>query len=169
MAHGNGCFDAHSDLLYSVVRERAAGETGVIEDKFLPDMREGGIGMRVAAVYLDAEYVPEMSVRRALDIVAAFHEEERETPGIESAETSEAVRAGVESDPVTLILGMEGAEPLAGDLSLLDVYHRLGVRLLTLTHSRRNAVGDGALFSPEETGTPGGLSPFGLDVVERMA
>lgn len=168
MAGDTGCFDAHSDLLYSTVRERATGRTRVIEEEFLPHMRASGITMRVAAVYLNAEYIPEMAVRRALTIMMAFHDEVDETPGLEMADTAAEIRAGVESDPVTLILGMEGAEPLVSDLSLLDAYYQLGLRVLTLTHSRRNMVGDGALFTPRESGTPGGLSAFGVDLIERM-
>lgn len=162
------CFDAHSDILYSTVRERAVDRTGVIAEEFLSDMRANGITMRVAAVYLNADYVPEMAVRRALNIIMAFHHEIEETPGLEAATTAKDIRAGTESEPVTLILAMEGAEPLVTDLSLLDAYYRLGLRVLTLTHSRRNMLGDGALFSPQDSGTPGGLSPFGVDVLDRM-
>lgn len=168
--HEFTCFDAHSDLLYSVVRERATGRTNVVEQDFLPGMRAGGIALRVAAVYVDAEYVPEMALRRGLGIVEAFHREIEETPGLRAAETAVDVRRGAtaDADDVTLILGMEGAEPLVGDLPLLDVFYRLGLRLVTLTHSRRNAVGDGAPFEPRPSGTPGGLSPFGVGLVERM-
>lgn len=163
-----GCFDAHSDLPYSVGRERALGRTDVVREDFLPAMREGGIEMRVAATSLDDDDVPETAVRRTLNLLAAMHGEVESTPELELAETAADVRRGTESDAVTLLLGMEGAEPLATDLSLLDAYHRLGLRILTLTHSRRNMVADGAPFHPRETGTAGGLSSFGVDVVERL-
>lgn len=168
MADPARCFDAHSDILYSTIRERAAGRTHVIEAEFLPAMLANGITLRVAAVYLNAAYVPEMAVRRALNIIMALHAEVEETDELEVATTADAVRAGRDSAPVTLILGMEGAEPLVTDLSLLDAYYRLGLRVLTLTHSRRNQLGDGALFTPRQSGTPGGLSPFGVDVVHRL-
>jgi membrane dipeptidase len=64
---------------------------------------------------------------------------------------------------------MEGAEPLQRDLDLLDVYHRLGVRVLGLTHSRRNLAGTGAALQAglDRGVTEGGLSPFGQRLVER--
>ena len=162
-----GVFDAHADLLYSVVREHELGNERVIEDRFLPGMRAGGIDMRVAPIYLDAGQARESATRLGLQMAESFHREIEQTTGLESATTAKEVESGAESDEVTLILGMEGAEPLKGDLAVLDAFYRLGLRVLGLTHSRRNLAGDGAFFEPTRTGEPGGLSAFGIDAVER--
>lgn len=162
-----GAFDAHSDILYAAVRERRLGNDGVIAEQFLPGMRAGGIDMRVAAIYLDADEAREPATRRALGIAETFHREIEATDGLEAATTARKVREGAESDAVTLLLGMEGAEPLNGDLLVLDAFHRLGLRVLGPTHSRRNMAADGAFFEPTRSGEPGGLSAFGVDAVER--
>ena len=52
---------------------------------------------------------------------------------------------------------------LERDLSRLDVFHRLGVRIIQLTYNDRNIIGDGCL----EPGDAG-LSAYGRQVVERM-
>ena len=62
-----------------------------------------------------------------------------------------------------LILGFQNTEMLERDLSRLDVYHRLGVRIIQLTYNDRNIIGDGCL----EPGDAG-LSAYGREVVERM-
>lgn len=62
-----------------------------------------------------------------------------------------------------LILGFQNTEMLERDLARLDVYHRLGVRIIQLTYNDRNLIGDGCL----EPGDAG-LSAFGRQVVERM-
>ena len=62
------------------------------------------------------------------------------------------------------LLSMEGAEGLEGDLSVLRAMHRLGVRWVGLTWSLRNQVADGVA----EARTNGGLSTFGVEVVEEM-
>src|SRR5687767_8597699 len=62
-----------------------------------------------------------------------------------------------------LILGFQNTEMLERDLARLDVFHRLGVRIIQLTYNDRNLVGDGCL----EPGNAG-LSAFGRQVVERM-
>lgn len=162
-----GVFDAHSDLLYAVVREHRLGNRAVIEDRFLPGMRAGAIDVRVAAIYVDAAEARESATRRGLSMAAACHREVERTDGLELAMTAQEIREGADSDAVTFVLGMEGVEPLKGDPLVLDAFARLGLRVLGLTHSRRNLAGDGAPFEPTRAGEPGGLSAFGVDAVER--
>lgn len=162
-----GVFDAHSDVLYAAAREHRLGNSRVIADQFLPEMRSGNIDMRVAAIYLDATEAHELATRRGLSVAEVFHREVDGTDDLEAATTAREIQSGADSDTVTLILGMEGVEPLNGDPVILGAFHRLGLRVLGLTHSRRNMAGDGAFFEPTRTGKPGGLSAFGVEVVER--
>ena len=62
-----------------------------------------------------------------------------------------------------LILGFQNTEMLERDLGRLDVFHRLGIRIIQLTYNDRNLLGDGCL----EPGDAG-LSAYGRQVVERM-
>lgn len=64
---------------------------------------------------------------------------------------------------VGALLSLEGGEVINKNIALLDVYHRLGVRALTLTWNHRNEICDGI---GEESA--GGLTTFGKSVVKRM-
>ncbi len=64
---------------------------------------------------------------------------------------------------VALLLHIEGAEGIHGDIDLLHIYHQLGVRSLGLTWMYRNEVAEG---NCEDTGT--GLTNFGRDVIREM-
>ena len=57
----------------------------------------------------------------------------------------------------------QGTNPLTGDLDMLEVYRRLGVGHILLAYNHRNMVGDGC-----HEKTDGGLSRFGVRVVEKM-
>ena len=61
------------------------------------------------------------------------------------------------------LFGFQGTEPLGEDLERIPRFRQLGVRVVQLTHNRRNLVGDGAM----EPGNAG-LSNFGHDVVARL-
>lgn len=61
------------------------------------------------------------------------------------------------------IFTFQGTEPLGEDVERIPMFRKLGVRVIQLTHNRRNIVGDGAL----EPGNAG-LSRFGHEVVERL-
>ncbi len=160
--------DAHSDIPSAVIKERARGRDHVIAEDFLPGMRSGSIGFRVMATIVDDDYLPELGLRRGLKTFVAMHREITTTDGLELATTANDVRQAGSTGPVTVLLSLEGAEPLAGDLDMLDVFHELGLRLVTLTHSRRNAAGDGSFYSPQPTGSPGGITDFGVELIERL-
>lgn len=64
---------------------------------------------------------------------------------------------------VAAIISIEGGDALSGDLSVLRMFYRLGVRALGLTWNYRNQIADGVL---DDTG--GGLTPFGKSVVSEM-
>jgi membrane dipeptidase len=62
-----------------------------------------------------------------------------------------------------LVYLFQDAYPLERDLHRLRLFHDLGVRVIQLTHNSRNLVGDGYVDRVN-----GGLSDFGLQVVEAM-
>lgn len=160
--------DAHSDIPSAVIEEHDLGRSRVIAEDFLPGMRSGSIGFRVMATIVDDDYLPELGLRRGLKTFVAMHREIDATDGLELATTPDDVRAAGEADAVTVLLSLEGAEPFVGDLDTVDVFYEMGLRLVTLTHSRRNAVGDGSFYSPRPTGTPGGITDFGVELIDRL-
>ena len=73
------------------------------------------------------------------------------------------IRRAKEAAKVGLINGFQDATMLESDLSRVDLFNDLGVRVIQLTYNLRNLVGDGCL----EPGNAG-LSSFGRAVVGRM-
>ena len=159
--------DAHSDMLNDVLPQRTLGRKNVIDEDWLPGMKKGGIDIRVVAIYSDIAYLPELALRRALDLVAALYKELDESSSLMLCTTCDDIKRARESKKIGFILGMEGAEPLGRDIHLLRIFYALGLRVLGLTHALRNYAGDGAFFSPTETGKVGGLSDFGLRLVQE--
>lgn len=66
-------------------------------------------------------------------------------------------------DKVGVVFTFQGAEPLGEDPDRIALFRKMGLRVLQLTHNRRNLVGDGC----EEPGNAG-LSNLGHAVVERL-
>ena len=64
---------------------------------------------------------------------------------------------------VGVIFRFQGTEPLGEDSDRIPMFRDLGVRVIQLTHNRRNLVGDGCT-EPSQAG----LSHFGYEVVERL-
>lgn len=77
--------------------------------------------------------------------------------------TAEDLRRAKAGGRVGLIYGFQDTVMLDADLTRMDTFHALGVRIVQLTYNVRNRVGDGSL----EPGN-GGLSTFGRELVARM-
>lgn len=160
--------DAHYDLLNDVFRLRRKGERKVIERFYLSDLRTAGVNVLICSLFVSNDYVPEMALRVALDQVGMLHCEMEESPGLFSlCRNAEEVKQTVEAGRTALLLSLEGADPLGSDLVLLRVFYELGVRFLGLAWSRRNQAADGCHFRPMREGTTGGLTPFGVVLVEE--
>ena len=160
--------DAHSDLLAcDVLWQHRLGRKGVMEKDWVPKMQKGGIDTRVTVIFHEPEYVPELTLKSGLDMAVVWNEEFDESPSIARITKFEDIEKTKKDGKIGLILGMEGAEPLGNDINLLSVFYTLGLRLLTLTHELRNYVGDGAHFLPQKEGNIGGITDFGVKVIEK--
>ena len=64
---------------------------------------------------------------------------------------------------VGIILGFQNSSPIEDDLNLLEIFHRLGVRVIQITYNDLNFVGAGCYERQDF-----GLSQFGIDVIREM-
>lgn len=74
------------------------------------------------------------------------------------------VNTALRQKKVAAILAVEGGDILQGELSMLRLLYRLGVRCMTLTWNYRNEIADGIL----DNETSGGLTSFGKSVIKEM-
>ena len=160
--------DAHFDLTYDVANRRDRGQTRVIETNYLAPFRAGGLDLVVSAIFIHDFFLPEMGLRKALDQISCLHDEMEESPGhFRLCRTMAEAQAAKADHEVALFLSLEGVDPLQNDIGLLRIFYELGVRGLGLTWSRRNYAADGAFFDSVKEGRKGGLTPFGVKLVEK--
>ncbi len=160
--------DAHFDLTMDVAFRRERDETRVVESRYLDGFNRGGVDLIMSAMFVPDYFLPEMGLRRALDQIAFLHDEIEETPGLfRLCRTIDEARLAKAKDEVAICLSLEGAEPLQNDLGLLRIFYELGVRGLGLVWSRRNYAADGAFFGSAKEGQKGGLTPFGVKLIEK--
>ncbi len=162
--HADGVIDLHFDLPMDLYEKR--GQENVLETDFLPELDAGNIGTVGVAIYIEDRYMPEMGLRVALDQIARLYAETAACQRFAICKSYQEIVHARNARKIALVITMEGVEPLGTDLELLRVFYELGVRVIGLTHARRNAAGDGGIFAP--TGSPrDGLTAFGRDVVRQ--
>ena len=166
--------DAHSDILMAVADGRVRlGERTIVEGITKRDVRghydlprwlEGGVTAQVCALFIEKAFL-HMPLNRALDMAACAYDEIAQNDCLMLATTSEEIRQAKREGKVALILSFEGADPLVGNLKYLRLFYQLGVRMISLTHARRNYFAGGVIRDMAEDG---GLTSLGVEAIKMM-
>jgi membrane dipeptidase len=160
-----GLIDSHNDFPTAVAHRRTQGVYDSLGTYWLPRFRAGGIRVVAAPVWISSQFIPEGALRRAVQVVDGLLREIDDCADeIVLVRSFAEIEQAHAADKVAILLAFEGAEPLGYDLSALRFFYSAGLRLMSLTWSRRNAFGDGAW----EQEARGGLTRLGRAAVAEM-
>lgn len=129
----------------------------------IPRFREGGITAQVCAIFLPDRDL-DFALKRGLEMVWCLHREAEEAADFEVVTTAADIHRLKREGKCGGILALEGCDALGTDVRLLDLYYKLGLRMASLTHCRRNAYADGV----QPGIRTGGLSALGKLAIGRM-
>lgn len=78
-------------------------------------------------------------------------------------EKAQDILTAKQQNKLALGFWLQGANPLANDINMVETYYQLGVRSILLSYNTRNAIGDGVVEKVDS-----GLSKFGFKIIEEM-
>lgn len=157
--------DCHNDLLLGVLHQKERGISDPFGEFWLPQLRQGGVVLQVLPVYVEEQFVGEGALRRTLlvlesawQIAADFKDE------VAICTQRGDIAAALAAKKIALVLALEGAEGLGRDVELVDVFFRMGVRMISLAWNRRTMFADGV----GEKDTGGKLTNLGVEAIAEM-
>jgi membrane dipeptidase len=131
----------------------------------IPRLHEGGTHAPFFALWVPVYFPGSEAVRRTLDLRDAMQSLfDTHKDQIEHATTAADIERIVKAGKIAAFLTVEGGHTIADDLRVLRMYYQLGIRSMTLTHSRNNNWADSATDEPAHNG----LTDFGKEVVREM-
>lgn len=172
-------FDGHNDVPWAL-RERA---DNVINDFDFQDttdtatadeiamhtdllrLRKGKVGAQFWSVYVPSNSDEPQAIQQTIEQIDVMKRLVARYPddlslSANSADLERQMRAG----KVGGMLGIEGGHSIGSSLAVLREMHGMGVRYMTLTHSKNVPWADSATDAPKH----GGLTDFGRQVVREM-
>lgn len=157
--------DMHCDSVLKAFQENRKMTDRSTSGHFdLPRMQEAGVKIQFFALFPGITKLLS-PLKQALILGDYFWEQYEESQKIMKLITSHQSLLEVsDSKKCGALLTVEGGEVLEGDLHMLKVFYRMGVRSLCLTWNNRNEIADGVA----EMQTGGGLTLFGREVVKEM-
>ncbi|HEU0310862.1 MAG TPA: dipeptidase, partial [Sphingomicrobium sp.] len=166
--------DGHNDLPWELRQnheystEGLAGGTASREKPLMTDMarlREGRVGAQLWSVYINAATKGDEAIRQTIEQLDAVARLVEAYPNdLEWARTADDIVRIHNQGRIASMAGVEGGDQTGGNLAALRQFYRLGARYMTLTHSKTTDWADSATDAPRH----GGLSPFGIKVVDEM-
>ncbi|WP_434631970.1 dipeptidase [Thermoanaerobacterium thermosaccharolyticum] len=156
--------DFHCDTLYLIEKDNRditkKNDKGHID---LIRLDEGMVHLQVFATFVEPEYMRKDAATKTLKMIDKLYQLMEKTDKIKLILSGKDVEEAKNESKIGALLSIEGGEALEGDLALLRMFYKLGVRAMTLTWSLRNDLGDGILGSSDY-----GLTSFGKDVIKEM-
>jgi membrane dipeptidase len=190
--HASTVVDTHSDTTSRILDEGFDMATRAADGHMdLPRITAGGLDAAFYAIYVSERFhgdegplfvqrprgdddwprprapgTPNGSARRAFDMIDGLvRTVDRCADRMVLCTSTAELRAAVAAGKHAALMGIEGGHAIEGDLGLLRLFHRLGVRYMTLTHTNHNEYADSC--APAEPRW-GGLNRLGVRVVREM-
>jgi len=131
----------------------------------LEHLRASGLTAMLVTVAPSGRFwLDDAAFRRTRDAIATWHGlVDRFPDALTLVERHRDLAQARRSGRVGIVLTFQGTESLGEDPDRIDLFHQQGVRVIQLTHNRRNLVGDGCM----EPGNAG-LSAYGHQIVQRL-
>jgi membrane dipeptidase len=165
--------DGHNDLPWVLRLARAADDLGRYDlkrlhpetDTDIPRLLQGGVAAQVLAAYLPTKIAnPATVTLEQIDLILRIEMEYRDV--FFPVRGPDDIPAKPIPGRIGSIISVEGTVGLEGSLAPLRIWHRLGVRLVTLCHNETLPWVDSATDRP--SGEHSGLSAFGQRMIEEM-
>lgn len=154
--------DTHNDLLMLCARRPREQQAAYFRERWLPQLRAGGVDVQVLPVYIDDDFRPEGALRQTLRMLeTGWTVAAGNADSVALCLTGPDVDAALHSGRIALVLALEGCEAVGTHVELFGALYRMGVRMASFTHFGRTALADGS----GEDDTGGRLTRAGVEAV----
>lgn len=137
--------DTHNDLLMAVSARPAHRWADFFRERWLPQLRDGGVKIQVLPVFIDDPYRPEGALRRTLRMIECAHVLAEGNPDtVALCRDGDEIDAALAASRIALVLALESAPGIDADVELFSTVQRLGVRIVSIAHWGRTPLADGS-------------------------
>ncbi len=159
--------DTHDDTTQRLIHDKdfdisRRNATGHVD---IPRMREGGLDAIFFSIWVPVEYSGPVAAKQAFQQVDAVREAvQRHPKDLVLVTTAAGIRQAHRQGKIAALMGAEGGHMINDDLGVLRQFAALGVRYVTLTHTKNTNWADSSGDKPAHNG----LTDFGRSVVREL-
>lgn len=130
----------------------------------IPRLLEGGVTCQTFAMFTASGPIVPDATSRALKMADMFYKAAEMSDDFVTVTTHDEIVKAKKEGKTSGLLSIEGAEPLMGELALLRMFYKLGVRMLSFAWNYRTPFADGLGAKRAESKLP----ELGVQALEEM-
>lgn len=158
--------DTHNDVTGRTVDGLDLGHASAETHTDIPRLKQGGASAVFFAAYVGAGYIEgNRAAHRALQMIDTIRHDivEKHPEDMIFTTTAAGIERARKSGKIAALIGIEGGHAIEDDVRLLRTFYALGVRYMTLTHTR-NLSWAGSSGEKDNQG----LNGLGREVIAEM-
>ena len=157
-------FDAHCDtanILYDqssyFIKENKSHIT-------IEKAKIGGLKAQIFALYVNPVYAPYRSIKKALLLYNALDNKLFSSGDAVKVTSTKEMYLALKNDKLACWLSLESGHIIENSIGILELFYKLGIRCMTLTHFKNTDWADSSGDLPKHDG----LTKFGREIIAKM-
>jgi len=157
-------FDAHCDTANVLYNQSSYF---IKEDKrhlSIEKARMGGLKAQIFALYVNPIYAPYRSLKKALLLYTTLENKFFSSGNAVKVTSTIEMQSALKKDKLACWLSLEGGHIIENSMEILELFYKLGIRCMTLTHTKNTDWAD----SSGDKSKHDGLTTFGRKIIAKM-
>ncbi|MCK4364874.1 MAG: dipeptidase [Thermoplasmatales archaeon] len=157
-------FDAHCDTA-NVLYDQSSYFIKENKSHFTIDKaRTGGLKAQIFALYVNPAYAPYRTIKKALLLYNAMENKLFSSGNAVKVTSTIEMESALKKGKLACWLSLEGGHIIENSIEILELFYKLGIRCITLTHTKNTDWADSSGDEPLHDG----LNKLGRKIISRM-
>lgn len=157
-------FDAHCDTA-NVIHDQS---TYFIKENTthltLEKAKQGGLKAQIFAIYVNPVYAPHQALKKGLLLYNTLEKKLFSTGKAIKVTSTKEMKSALKQNKLACWLSLESGDIIENSIELLELFYHLGIRCMTLTHTKNTDWADSSGEKPIHDG----LTSLGKEIITKM-
>ena len=157
-------FDAHCDTAYELYYQSLYPSQKKENHLTFKKAKKGGLNAQIFAIYVNPLYSPDNCKKKALMIYNTLEKKIFKSNQALKVKSTKEMESCLKKGKLASLISLESGHIIENSLDVLEFFYSLGIRIMTLTHTKNTDWADSSGDKPKHDG----LTKFGRQIIKKM-
>ena len=157
-------FDAHCDTVNTLYNQSFYFIQGNKKHISIEKAKIGGLKAQIFALYVNPVYAPYRSIKKALLLYKTLENKLLFSGSAVKVTSTIEMESALKKNKLACWISLEGGHIIENSIEMLEFFYQLGIRCMTLTHSKNTDWADSSGDKPKHDG----LTKLGRNIINKM-